>query len=111
MRDDRERLADILEGVERIERYAADGRDAFERDELIQVWVIHHLRIIGEAVRGLSPEFRERHPELPWSKIVGMRNILVHSYFGVDTAVVWEVVERDLPPLKRDVSDLLETLK
>jgi uncharacterized protein with HEPN domain len=107
VKDDRERLLDIREAVERIEKYAARGAEAFARDELIQVWVIHHLQIIGEAARALSPDLRERHPEIPWSKIVGMRNILVHHYFGVDVAVVWAVVERDLPSLKQQVEGLL----
>ena len=94
----------------RIERYAARGREAFERDELIQVWVIHHLQLIGEAVRALSSELTSRHPQVPWQQIVGMRNILVHHYFGVDVAVVWSAVERDLPALKSRVGDILKSL-
>lgn len=58
MRDDRERLRDILEAIERIERHTAKGRDEFERDELIQTWVVHHIQIIGEAARKLSEEVR-----------------------------------------------------
>lgn len=107
MRDDRERLRDILEAVERIERYAAKGRDAFERDELIQVWIVHHLQLVGEAARALSEDFRAAHPEIPWSQIVGMRNILVHNYFGIDTEIVWAAVERDLPALKAQIVSAL----
>jgi uncharacterized protein with HEPN domain len=63
MRDDRERLFDILEAIERIDKYASKGRPAFEDDELIQTWVLHHLQLIGEATRGLSTEVRnEKHP-------------------------------------------------
>ncbi len=63
MRDDRERLFDILEAIERIDKYASKGRPAFEDDELIQTWVLHHLQLIGEATRALSTEFRnEKHP-------------------------------------------------
>jgi len=100
MRDDRERILDVLEAVERIERVAARGRDHFYDDEMAQVWVIHHLQIIGEAVRGISLEFRVAHPEIPWSDMVGMRNVLVHHYFGIDRDAVWNVVEGDLPALK-----------
>jgi len=107
MRDDRERILDIQEAIERIEKYAAQGRQAFERDELIQTWVIHHLQIIGEASRALSPGFREQHSEVPWSQIIGMRNILVHDYFGIDVAVVWSVVERNLPELKLYINTIL----
>jgi len=107
MRDDRERLRDILEAVERIEKYAARGRESFERDELIQVWIVHHLQLVGEAARSVSPDFRASHPEIPWPQIVGMRNILVHDYFGIDTEIVWAAVERDLPALKSQVESAL----
>jgi uncharacterized protein with HEPN domain len=100
MRDDRERLLDIQEAIERIEKYAAHGREAFEQDELVQTWVLHHLQIIGEAVRTLSPELTQKHSETAWSKIIGMRNILVHNYFHIDAAIVWAVIENDLFILK-----------
>ena len=107
MRSDRERLLDIKEAIERIERYAVQGRSAFERDELIQNWIVHHLLLIGEAAAALSSEFRGQHAEVTWAQIVGMRNILVHRYFDVDADVVWAVVERDLMPLKAFVDTTL----
>lgn len=108
MRDDKERLRDIKEAIERIEKYVSKGRKAFESDELIQNWIVRHLQIIGEATRSLSSEFRERHPDVAWSKIIGMRNILVHDYFGIDTEVVWRAVECDLPELKQKIKKLLQ---
>ena len=96
MRDDRERLLDILEAIERIEKYTARGRSVFDEDELIQTWVLHHLQIIGEAVRALSPETTSRSDEIEWAKIIGMRNILVHNYFSIDTEIVWAVIENEL---------------
>lgn len=108
MRDDRERLLDIQEAIERIEKYAGRDRETFEQDELIQTWVLHHLQIIGEAVRALSPELTQKHSEVAWSKIVGMRNILVHNYFSIDAAIVWAVIENDLPVLKQQISELLD---
>lgn len=110
MRDLSERLLDILEAVERIEKYAAKGRSAFEQDELIQTWVVHHLQIIGEAARAVPPEFRAENAGIPWTRIVGMRNILVHNYFGIDVGVVWSVIERDLPDLKREVTRYLREM-
>ena len=107
MRDDRERLLDILEAIARIERYATRGRDAFEHDELIQNWVVSHIQIIGEACRAISTELRTQHREVPWRAIVGMRNVLVHRYFGIDQDAVWAVVEQDLPDLKRAVTAIL----
>lgn len=110
MRDDRERLLDIQEAIARIERYAELGRDTFEQDELIQNWMISHLQIIGEACRALSEDLRERYPEVPWRAIMGMRNILVHQYFAIDTNAVWVALERDLPSLKRVIAIMLEAL-
>ena len=111
MRDDLLRVADIREAIERIERYTVRGKAAFETDELIQNWqnwVVRHLQIIGEAVRGLTPEFRSRYPEVPWSEIIGMRTILVHRYFDIDPDVVWAAVERDLPLLRRQLATISE---
>ena len=108
MRDDRQRLLDILEAIERIERYSSRGRDAFFGDELIQTWVVHHLQIIGEATRRLTDEFRAAHPDAPWSKIVGMRNLMVHAYFGIDRDIVWQVVDRDLPVLRERIAAIVE---
>ena len=107
MRDDRGRLLDIQEAIGRIIKYAARGREAFEQDELIQTWVLHHLQIIGEAVRSLSPTFIQKHSEIAWSKIVGMRNILVHDYFSIDAAIVWAVIENDLPALDQQIAAML----
>lgn len=110
MRDDRERLLDIQEAIQRIEKHTASGRGAFEVDELIQTWVVHHLQIVGEAARHISSSLKLQHPQVPWSQITGMRNILVHNYFGVDVEVVWLVVERDLQNLGQQVQAILKDL-
>jgi uncharacterized protein with HEPN domain len=86
---------------------AARGRAAFERDELVQTFIIYHLLLLGEAARGLSVDFRKRHPEKVWAEAVGRRNILIHRYFGVEVDLVWPVVENDLPLLKKMVQDIL----
>ena len=110
MRSERERLLDILEAIERIEKYAEEGKDAFEEDELIQTWIVHHITIIGEACRALPEDFQARHANVPWADIVAMRNILVHHYFGIDKDAVWSVVERDLPELKLNIETILKRL-
>jgi uncharacterized protein with HEPN domain len=107
LKRDRQRLEDILEAIERIEKYASGGRESFDRDELVQTWIVHHLQIIGEAVRGLSEEIRSAHPDVPWSQIAAMRNILVHDYFGIDLEEVWAAVARDVPTLKAKVVTIL----
>jgi len=108
MRDLHERLLDILEAIERIEKYTIRGRDAFEQDELIQTWIVHHLQIIGEATRALPDNFRNEYPDIPWSKIIGMRNILVHNYFGIDVDVVWAVIVNELPDLKKKIMEIIK---
>ena len=108
MRDTTERLRDIQEAIIRIFKYTGAGRKAFDENELIQTWIIHHLEIIGEAARAIPQDFREQHPEIPWGQISGMRNILIHMYFGIDHDIVWAVVERDLPSLQKVVSAILD---
>lgn len=76
MRSDAERLRDILEAIERIQSRAQIER--LQEDDLLQVWVLYHLQIVGEAVRALSLDLTKQHPEVPWSQIVGLRNRVVH---------------------------------
>ncbi|KAM3090315.1 DUF86 domain-containing protein [Phormidesmis sp. 146-35] len=110
MRNDRERLHDILEAILRIERYAKQGKEAFEQDELIQTWISYHLQVIGEAARATSSEFKVKHSNLPWIQAVGLRNVLVHEYFQVNSEIVWAIVEIDLPDLKQKVEAVLQEL-
>jgi uncharacterized protein with HEPN domain len=107
VRDDRERLRDVLEAMERIEKYAVRGREALASEELLQTWVVHHLMIIGEACRALSADFRTKHPVEVWALAAGLRNVIVHEYFGIDLGVVWNVIEHDLPALKLRVQEIL----
>jgi uncharacterized protein with HEPN domain len=110
MRDPQERLRDILDAIAHIGRYAARGREAFDRDELVQVWVVHHLQIIGESAARLGRDFHAAHPDIPWPKIVAMRNVLVHEYFGVDLNELWNVAQRDLRAIQEGVERLLAEL-
>ena len=107
MRDDNERLLDILESIENIEKYAVRGKNIFENDELVQTWILHHLQILGEAAAKISDEYQDSHPDIPWLKIIGMRNILVHDYFRIDTKAVWAVVKDDLPVLKQAIRAMM----
>jgi uncharacterized protein with HEPN domain len=109
MRDGRERLMDILEAIERIQKYTARGEKAFRSDELIQNWVTSNIQVIGEAARGLSEGFRDQTPEIPWSDIIGMRHVLVHEYFDIDLDIVWRVATEDLPRLREQIRALLAT--
>jgi uncharacterized protein with HEPN domain len=111
VRDPAERLRDIVEAIERIQRYSMLGRARFDQDELVQSWFVHHLQIIGEASARLGQDFHEANPAVAWSQIVAMRNILVHEYFGIDPDEVWNTVERDLPKLGAEIEALLRALE
>ena len=110
MREDTRRLYDVLDAVAAIERHATIAREDFDQNELIQVWVVHHIEIIGEAVRAMSAELKAKYPQVPWGPIGAMRNFLIHQYFGVDLEEVWSVVQRDLQPLKAQIQGILGQL-
>jgi uncharacterized protein with HEPN domain len=110
MRSDRERLLDILEAIERIEKYARKGKAVFLHDELVQNWMVNHITMIGEACRSLPEEFQVSHTIIPWADIIAMRNLLIHHYFGIDKEAVWSVVERDIPELKGNIQVILKSL-
>ena len=107
MKDDRVYLGHILEAIQDIQQYASAGRDAFMTDRMRQDALIRKLEVIGEAVKKLSENAKQRRPEIPWRRIAGMRDRLTHDYFGVDLALVWVAVERELPHLKAAVERLL----
>ena len=77
MRDDRERLLDMLEAIQKIEQYAHDETFSSQNENLVEVWMIHHLQIIGEAAAKVSKGLREKHPEVAWGGMIGMRHVLV----------------------------------
>ncbi|MBI3126642.1 MAG: DUF86 domain-containing protein [Candidatus Tectomicrobia bacterium] len=107
MRDDRLWFLDILEAAARIEEHAAKGREAFLRDEFLQVWMLHHLQIIGEVAAGLSQELRARHPQPSWRAAIALRNVVVHQYFVLDLEEIWKAATVHLPPFKRQVQQIL----
>ena len=109
MRSDAERLRDILDAIDQIRRYSSKGRAAFNENELVQVWIVHHLARLGEAVARLSPKLRKQR-RAPWKEIIGMRNILVHQYFRIDSDTVWTVVEVHLSPVEQQVQNILAEL-
>ncbi len=109
MRDDRLRLEDTLGALEKIRKYTVKGKAAFYEDEMLQVWIVHHLQIIGEALAALSPKVREANES--WARpVIATRNILVHHYFAVKLEVIWDVVENHLDSLESKVKELLGSL-
>jgi uncharacterized protein with HEPN domain len=99
-RDVRLYIDDMITACEKIQRYLAGRpRPAFEQDEQAFDAVLKNLEVIGEASKRLSASFREAHPEVEWREIAGLRDIIVHQYFGLDLDIVWDVVASRVPDL------------
>lgn len=108
-KDDSVYIHHILAAIERIEAYSEGvSFQKFLQIEILQDGVIRQLEIIGEAARNLSADLCRRHPEVPWGEIIGLRNRIAHAYYNIDLGVVWDIVQEDLPSLKRDVASILE---
>ncbi len=102
-------LQHILDAINLIEEYTKNkSYKDFENNRMLQDAVIRELEIIGEATKNLSKELRKAHPHIPWKQIAGMRDKLIHGYFGVDLEAVWNTVTKDLPILKKNIKKILE---
>lgn len=108
MRNDRERIQDIQEAINKIEKYAIRGREEFLANELIQSWILLQLQIIGEAARSMNSNTHEQYPEISWRDIIDFRNLLVHEYFRVDLELIWQLVEKELPIFKQQINLILQ---
>src|SRR5713226_5529183 len=97
MKDDRAYLMHIRDAARRILAYTGDGHDAFMADSKTQDAVIRNIEVIGEATKNLSDSLKAGQPAIPWRQIAGMRDTLIHRYFGVNLELVWQVVASDLP--------------
>lgn len=104
-------LRDILGAIQDAQSFI-EGVDLsdFLASKEKQYAVIRALEIVGEAAAQIPLELRARFPDPPWREMVGMRNIVIHNYFGVDETVIWRTIQEDLPPLKRDLTLMLEEL-
>jgi uncharacterized protein with HEPN domain len=99
VKDDRLYLGHIVEAAERILLYAAAGEESFRKDLMVQDAIVRNIQVMGEAVKKVSAETRAAHPELPWRDIAGMRDRVVHDYFGISLDIVWDVVKNHILPL------------
>ena len=108
MKTDSVYLRHILDAISKIETYIAVGRDRFMAESQWHDAVIRQLEIIGEATKKLTPELRSAHSGIPWRRIGGMRDVLIHDYIAVDLNAVWEVTQKDLRELKKTVERILQ---
>ena len=105
-------LNDILKSIKKIEQYVKGfSYDKFKGNGLVCDAVLRNLEIIGEAAKNISEELKEKHSEIEWKKISGLRDILIHAYSGVDLEIVWDVVKNKLPDLKAYLKRIVEERK
>ena len=98
-------LNDILESIDKVEQYTRGmSFDAFSNDQKSIDAVVRNLEIIGEAANRLPDDFKERHSNVEWYKVVGLRNRIIHEYFGIDLQIIWQIVHVDLPELRQTLS-------
>lgn len=106
--NDKKRLRDIVDAIETIEAYSVSSYDEFLADAKTQDAILYNLIIIGEAANQISDEFQERYSAIPWSSMIGTRNIIVHGYDQVKLQIVWKILQRDLGTLKSEIVKVLE---
>lgn len=105
-------IGHISESIEKIEKFIKDiSKTDFEKDEMRQGAIIREIEIIGEAVRNLPKDFINKYSSIPWKQIIGMRDKLIHHYFGVDFNLIWKVIKEDIPILKKEINEILKREK
>ena len=112
MKTDKIYLLHILESINLIEKYSQGLTYAeFLKNPMIQDAILRRLEVIGEAVKKLSDDLKKKYPEIPWRDIAGMRDKLIHHYFGVDLKIVWNTIKKDIPQLKEWILRILKDLE
>jgi uncharacterized protein with HEPN domain len=98
-------LSDILESIDRVMQYI-DGMslESFSTDQKSIDAVVRNLEIIGEAANRLPDDFKEKYSQVEWHKVVGLRNRIIHDYFGIDLQIIWQIIHTDLPALRKTLS-------
>ncbi|MGA9995480.1 MAG: HepT-like ribonuclease domain-containing protein [Pyrinomonadaceae bacterium] len=111
MKDDAVYLRHIAECIRRVEENIAGGRDLFLTTHALQDATLRNLQTMSEATQRLSDTIKSTYPEIEWVRIEAFRNVLVHNYLGIDLELIWETIERDMPELKRAVTEMLQDVK
>lgn len=100
-------IEDMLVALQKIERYTSElDQGTFRQDEKTVDAVVRNLEVLGEAARQLPEDFVTQHPDVPWRQVAGLRNRIVHDYFGLDLEIIWQVIQHDLPQLKTRLEEI-----
>jgi uncharacterized protein with HEPN domain len=104
-------LDDILEAIAKIDRYTAALSEAeFKQADIVVDAVLRNLEVIGEAARNIPENLRQQYAHIPWQRIVGLRNVVIHAYFNVDLNIVWQIIKVNLPTVKEDIANMRDDL-
>lgn len=104
-------VEDILQSMNKIERYIKGlAYETFAENELVVDGVIRNLEIIGEASRNIPQNLRKKHPAIPWNRMIGLRNIVIHEYHGIDLSIIWQIVTKNIPETKPKIVAMLKSL-
>lgn len=105
-------LQDVQDAIRKIEKYTRGANfEKFSRDEQIIDAVVRNFSIIGEAVKSIPQEIKVKNPDVFWNEIKGLRNKIVHEYFGIDEEILWKTIQDDLPTFKKQIAKLFKTVK
>lgn len=108
---DRQRLLHILESIEEIEQYTSKANfSSFLENSMMRFACVKQMEIIGEAANNISEETKNKFSKIQWRQIIGLRHILVHEYFGIDTNLIWQIIANDIPQLKESIQKVFEQL-
>lgn len=107
MKNTQQRLQDIVNAIGTIESYSVVDFETFLEDDKTQDAIMFNLVIMGEAANQIPFEFQENHPEIPWSSIIGTRNVIVHGYDQIKLQIVWDILKKDLLILKTNLEKLI----
>ncbi|OYT54433.1 MAG: hypothetical protein B6U72_02615 [Candidatus Altiarchaeales archaeon ex4484_2] len=105
-------IEDILESMNKIRAYTKNmDYNQFHQNNMAVDAVLRNLEVIGEAAKNIPDPIKEKHPNIPWKKMVGLRNIAIHEYFGIDLTIIWEITTKNLPETKPEIEEMLGNLK
>ncbi|MDI6654450.1 MAG: DUF86 domain-containing protein [Candidatus Hydrothermarchaeota archaeon] len=105
-------IEDTIEAMNKIERYIKNlDYDSFAENTLVIDAVVRNLEVIGEAIKNVPNSVREKYPNIPWKRMIGLRNIVIHEYFGIDLANVWKIITQNIPEVEPHIMKIFDELK